>query len=238
MSRFRMLRIAAISWLPVFAMVAGAYGAQPYNVATDWAATYPTTNSVGALTSATWGPTGAADKGWSSGVFSWNWTNSTAVTFNPANNNVQYLATYYNPSTGYETSGSATNQVATFTYTVPFQAYQLNPGQTIHVATSPVVSVMSNSGNISETGQAVKLPTNWTATNTTTSGSVQEIGKAEGIGFIATEYGFRTTASGTMKDGGGTVQDQLAGAFTTTAPPTRSVRASRRRTVLPAPWTT
>ena len=74
MSRFRMLRLAAISWLPVFAMVAAAHG-QAYNVATDWASTYPTTASVAASTTASWG----LNHAWSSGVFSWNWTNSTAV---------------------------------------------------------------------------------------------------------------------------------------------------------------
>ena len=44
MSRFRMLRFAAISWLPLFSMVAGAQA--QYNVASDWLSTYPTTTAI------------------------------------------------------------------------------------------------------------------------------------------------------------------------------------------------
>jgi PEP-CTERM motif len=206
MNQSKMFRLTALSGLVSLSLL-GVAQAQVYNVATDWASTYPTSASVVASTSATWG-TGHV---WSAGVFSFNWTNESNVTFNPPNGNVQYLATYYNPTTAAETSAGTT--VATFTYTVPFQAYQLNPGSTIHVATSPEVSAQSNSGFTSVTGQAVKLPTGWTATNTTTTGSIQEVAKAAGSGFVATEVGFTTSHSGTMKDGGGTVQDQLAGAF-------------------------
>jgi PEP-CTERM motif len=208
MSRSRMFRLTALSGLMSLSLFAVARAQDPaYNVATDWASTYANSAAVVASTSATWG----AGHVWSAGVFSFNWTNESNVTFNPPNGNVQYLATYYNPTTAAETSAGTT--VATFTYTVPFQAYQLNPGSTIHVATSPEVSAQSNSGFTSVTGQAVKLPTGWTATNTTTTGSIQEVAKAAGSGFVATEVGFTTSHSGTMKDGGGTVQDQLAGAF-------------------------
>ena len=106
------------------------------NVATDWLATYPTTAAMSAAHTATWGnPANTGGTGiWSAGSLSCNWTNVRSSTYGGANYNI--LPTYYNASTGYLNSGgsnTAATQVATYTYTVPFQAYQFNPGQTNQV---------------------------------------------------------------------------------------------------------
>lgn len=74
----------------------------------------------------------------------WNWTNGPIYTSatgyqhaTQGSGNIQNLTTYYTPNTtGYETTGTSTNvsDIGTYTYTVPFQTYQLNPGSTINMA--------------------------------------------------------------------------------------------------------
>ena len=56
MKRFQIFGLAAISWLPLFAMVnpVSAHN-KTYNVSTDWLATYPSSTSILATHSATWG---------------------------------------------------------------------------------------------------------------------------------------------------------------------------------------
>ena len=87
MRRLRMLRFAAISWLPLFSLGVGAQ-AQTYNAATDWLSTFPTTASVSAATTATWGVGNA----WSAGEPSYNWTNQPAA---KGNSSLQSVPTFY-----------------------------------------------------------------------------------------------------------------------------------------------
>jgi PEP-CTERM motif len=231
MSRSRMLRFAAISWLPLFSMVAGAQAQIPqvYNVASDWLSTYATSTALKSATSATWGPTATTHVGWSAGSMSSNWSNSPIVlspTFSSATQNgVGYntLATYYNASTGYLTSGTASatysNQqnVATYTYTVPFQTYQLNPGATINMNMGITTTEQVASAFTASAGEKVTLPTSWTNTGAGT-GVVQGIGAVESIPSAGTTAGFTTTAFNIQKsfsDGqnGNTVPDTVPGVF-------------------------
>ncbi len=62
MTKSRIVRFAACSWLPagvlcVFAL-AGFAQAQTFNVQSDWATTYPTSTAVQSSHSATWGAGG------------------------------------------------------------------------------------------------------------------------------------------------------------------------------------
>ena len=62
MSRLRILGFAAISWLPLFAMVTSAQAQVPFtsNLASDWLATFPTTATLQTSNHASWGsPTNA-----------------------------------------------------------------------------------------------------------------------------------------------------------------------------------
>ena len=127
MSRSRISLLAAISWLPLLALGSFAQAQDPtYNVASDWGTTYPTTASIASTTSATWG----AGSVWSAGEMSFN-------VRQVAGTNSNNITSYYTANTvGYLNSGVG-NTTATYTYTVPFQTYQLNPGQTIQQQVGP-----------------------------------------------------------------------------------------------------
>jgi hypothetical protein len=216
----KIVRFAAYSWLPVFAL-AGMAQATTYNVSTDWAAQYPTSTAVQAATSATWGAGGV----WSAGEMSYNWTNGPAYTsgngYNHAiqgSNNIQNLTTYYSPSTGYETSGSSStvSNVATYNYTVPFQTYQFNPGTTIHQAVGQTLTEQLASGFNAYAGEKITLPAGWTSDGAA-SGTIQEVNHVENI-QSSSAYGFTTSAfalSGKFSDGatGNTVPSGVAGVF-------------------------
>ena len=164
MSRLR-IKFAAITWLSLIAMAASAQAQVPFtsNLATDWLSTFPTTAAMAAATHSTWG--NAANVGgttiWSAGNLSYNWTNVESSTYMGAN--WEYLPTYYSASTGYATSG-ATN-IATYTYTVPFQAYQFTPGHTNQVAVSPNMTQQVTSKLLTPGGAGVTLPSGWTVTS-------------------------------------------------------------------------
>ena len=162
MSRKKLLGFAAISWLPLFSLVGAASASNLFDAATEWKSTYATQSAVAAATAASWG---VADNHstWSAGEFSWNWTNQEAGNGTAS---TQILTDYYLPSTGYETNQS-TNE-ATYYYTVPFQAYTFNPGQTNQVAVGPTVVNQINYGK-GPTGlggggsqSALKLPSGTT----------------------------------------------------------------------------
>jgi PEP-CTERM motif-containing protein len=219
MSRSRILVIAAISWLPVFAIAAAANAQTTYNAATDWKSSYATTAAAGAATTATWG-TQAQDPGaWSAGVMSWNWTNQIAVQGGPSE---QALTTYYNANTvGTETSGGTVK--ASFTYTVPFQAYQLNPGSSFQQAvgqtfTQQIASGFKPEKNGGADSSAITLPTGITSAGATT-GLLNEVGAVKQNSSVTTSWGFTTSAyavgsKNTFNDGDGSVQDSsLAGVF-------------------------
>lgn len=55
MSRSKLLRFAAISWLPLFLLVASAQAQNTFNAATDWKSTYATTAAVNSAASPVWG---------------------------------------------------------------------------------------------------------------------------------------------------------------------------------------
>ena len=203
-------------------MVAGAQAQVPFtsNVATDWVATYSTTTAMSHATSATWGnPANTGGTGiWSAGEMSWDWTNVRSSTYNGANYNI--LPTYYNATTGYLNSGgsnSAATQVATYTYTVPFQTYQLNPGQTNQVQVGPALTQQVTHTTLDDITKAVTLPSGWTvSSNTTTSGTLQQIGAVKELTNSGNIQGFTTTAwnlSNTFNNGQNTEQTSVPGVF-------------------------
>jgi hypothetical protein len=206
MSRFK---IGATSWLLTLAL-AGFAHAQTYNVASDWATTYPTSTVLQAATSASWGPSAPLSGVWGSGAFSYNWTNQE----NGTGGNIQYLPTYYGTtSTGYETSGGT--NVATFDYSVPFAAYQYNPGSTLNVATSPALAAQISSGFKGIGGTAMTVPAAFAVTGTTTTGNIKEVAHVE-TGGTTSELGFTTTAasiSSKFNDSSGSVQDLVPGVY-------------------------
>src|ERR1700722_7815059 len=218
MSRSRMLRFAAISWLPLFSMVAGAQAQTTtvYNVASDWLSTYPTSTALKSATTSTWGPTVTSHAGWSSGSMSSNWSN--VLTPN-APNGVGYdtLATYYSASTGYTTSGSSETRIGTYTYTVPFQTYQLNPGATVTMNMGTVTTQQLANAQNAASGEKITLPTSWTSSGAAT-GTVVGVAAVESIPSAGTTAGFTTTAFNIQKsfsDGasGNTVPDVVPGVF-------------------------
>jgi hypothetical protein len=218
MSRSRMLRFAAISWLPLFSMVAGAQAQTPqtYNVASDWLATYPTSTALKSATTATWGPTATSHAGWSAGSMSSNWANN--ITGVNATTGVGYevLPTYYNPSTGYATSGSDV-RIATYTYTVPFQTYQFNPGATLTMNMGITTTEQLANAQNASSGEKITLPASWTS-NGAATGTVNGIAAVESIPSAGTTAGFTTTAFNIQKsfsDGasGNTVPDTVPGVF-------------------------
>jgi PEP-CTERM motif len=213
MSRFRMLRFAAMSWLPLFSLVASSQvHAQTFNAATNWLATYPTTASVGAATTATWG----AGSAWSAGELSYNWTNQAAA---KGNSSLQSVPTFYLPSTGYLTSGTnGATQIATYTYTVPFQAYQFNPGATIHQQVGETLTQQIASGQKPIDGSAaITLPANTTVFGSAANGTLQQIAAVKDFASATSTIGFSTTSfnpsGGTFNDGQGSVQDSGPGVW-------------------------
>jgi hypothetical protein len=212
MSRFKLLGFAAISWLSLFSLAASARAAT-YDMAGDWASTYAGTAAVAASSTPTWGAGGA----WAAGELSWNWTNQQAVV---GNSSLQALTTYYLPSTGYQTSG-ATIQ-ATYTYTVPFQAYQFTPGATIHQQTGETYTAQIASGHDPEKNggsdsSSLTLPSGDTSGGAT-SGYIVEVGKATTVPGVTGAAGFTTTAyaptsMNSFNDGDGTEQGETAGVF-------------------------
>ena len=81
----------------VLAIITSAQAQVPFtsNVSTDWLATYPTTATMAAATSATW-----AGEELELGQMSHNWTNFEG-TSSPGGPNYEILPTYYNASSGY-----------------------------------------------------------------------------------------------------------------------------------------
>jgi len=231
MSRFRIVRFAATSWLALFLLVASAQAQDPaYDMAATWLSTYPTSTSLNASHSATWGQAYPTSTGgiWAAGSLSSNWSNNPATvspSFSSAiqgSQNYNTLATYYRSnSVGFQTSGTAgtagpISNVASFTYTVPFQAYQLNPGATINMNMGVTTTEQLSTTNIANAGEKITLPTSWTSAGATT-GVVTGIGAIENIKSTSA-YGFTTTAFNIQKsfsDGqsGNTVPDVVPGVF-------------------------
>ncbi len=183
--------------------------AQTYNVANDWLTTYPTTTALNAATTATWG----VGHAWSAGQLSSNWTGNNSAVYNGPGFNI--LPTYYNPSTGYLNSGGT--QVGTFTYTVPFQAYQLNPGSTIHLAVGTALTEQISSGLLPFAGanSALTLPTNTTVFGSASSGLLQEVGKISSYATATNVKGFDTTSwtTSSFHDGTDSILNSPAGVF-------------------------
>ena len=207
MSRFRTLRFSAMSALVLSSLVASAQAQVPFtsNAATDWLATYPTTASVGSATSATWGnPANTGGTGiWSAGSLSYNWTNEAAAT---NNSGLQIIPTFYQASTGDLTSGSTVE--GTYIYTVPFQAYQFNPGTTFNQAVGQTLTEQFAynkpiDGGVAG-GPSFTLPTGMTS-NGAASGTLQEVAAVKDFPSATSVIGFSTTAfaptSGTFNDG-------------------------------------
>jgi hypothetical protein len=205
----RSFRLVALSGALVLANLATAQAQVTYNAATNWLSTFPTTASVNSATSATWGtayPTSPQGI-WSAGGLSWNWTNEAATVSNP--NSLQLIPTYYKANTvGSLTSGSAGGTVTgTVTYTVPFQAYQYNPGTTLNVAvgqtlTQQLAKNTTIAGGTGSTG--FTLPAGFTSEGTT-SGLLQEVAAVKDYSSATSVIGFSTTefnpASNTFNDG-------------------------------------
>jgi len=194
-------------------MVAGASAQDPsYNAAVDWHTTYATTAAVAAATQATWG----AGNVWSAGALSYNWTNQEAVV---GGSSLQQLTTYYNANTtGNETSGATIK--ASFTYTVPFQAYQFNPGVTFHQMVGTTLTEQIASGFKPEKAggsdsSSITLPTGITSGGAA-SGYLQEIGAVEKPAGQNNVSGFLITADNASKsfsDGDGSVQAATAAVY-------------------------
>ena len=182
MSRYK---FAVSTSLLVFSLAGIARAQDPtYNVASDWATTYPNTTVLNSATTATWGAGGA----WSAGELSFNWTNYSGQT--------NTLQTYYSatPTVASATDNSST--VHTYTYTVPFQAYQLNPGATIQQQIGAV------SGNIlaghwkTAQGSTIGLNGSEVGVGTTTSGYLQEIAHVENVASRSTTAATGFTTNG------------------------------------------
>ncbi len=216
MSRFRTLKLSASAWLLLFSWVASAQAQIPFtsNAATDWLATFPTTASVGAATSASWGnPANTGGHGiWSAGELSYNWTDKAAAV---GNGSLMLVPTFYLPSTGYVNSGSTIE--ATYTYTVPFQAYQFNPGTTIHqmVGETLTQQLAYNKPPIGGTAD-ITLPAN-TTSGGAASGYLQQTAAVKDFASATSVIGFSTTSfnpsGGTFNDGTGSVQDSGPGVW-------------------------
>jgi hypothetical protein len=194
-------------------MVASASAQDPtYNAAADWLSTYGNTAAVVASNHASWG----AGNVWSAGELSYNWTNQEAIV---GGSSLQQLTTYYNANTtGNETSGATIK--ATFTYTVPFQAYQFNPGVTFQQMVGQTLTEQIASGFRPEKAggsdsSAITLPSGITSGGAA-SGYLQEIGAAKTDTGQANVAGFSTTAdnaSNKFSDGDGSVQASTAAVF-------------------------
>ena len=213
---FRILGLAAISWLPLFSLVAVAQAQshETFNVSTDWLATYPTSTAILATHTATWGGGGA----WSAGVMSSNWAN-TQTTPTYQGPGYEDLTTYYNSTTSYLNSGASV--VATYTSTVPFQTYQLNPGSTINLNVGIATTEQASYAGKAWSGakNALTLPSSVTSQGAA-SGIFREVGGVEQVhtnsgGADASTYGFDVVGYGTgsFKAGNESIQDTPAGVF-------------------------
>ncbi len=139
-------------------MVANAQAQhQTYNVSTDWLASYATTGRdvlgklrhLGTDGYPTRSPAGRCR------IVEFQLDQRQLVHLRrSANYNI--LPTYYNASTGYLNSG--TTQVGTYTYTVPFKAYQFNPGQTNAVAVGEALTQQIAHTTLHDIEQALTLP--------------------------------------------------------------------------------
>ncbi len=210
----RALGFVAIGSLAIFSTFT-AVQAQVYDSSANWLSTYPTTTSIASATSATWG-TGHV---WSAGQMSSNFSNLQST---PAYQGAGYedLTTYYNANTvGYLNSSDSV--VASYTYTVPFQTYQLNPGTTINLAVGQAMTEQVASGYKAYSGasNALSLPSALT-TEGATSGLLREVAGVEqfhnSLGTAqAGIYGFDVAGYGTgsFKDGLTSIQGTPAGVF-------------------------
>jgi hypothetical protein len=208
-----------MSWLALFAVATSASAGTPtvFNAQSDWLASYPTTASALAATHATWGTQAVDPNAWSAGVMSWNWTNQQGNTGTPFS--IQTFGSYYTPNTtGVETSGGTVK--ATFTYTVPWTAYQLNPGSSFQQAVGTTFTEQVASGFKPEKAGgadagAITLPSGFTSGGATT-GVLNEVGVARANTSTTTAVGFTTTAynvSNSFNDGDGSVRATVAGIF-------------------------
>ncbi|HTU26304.1 MAG TPA: hypothetical protein VMF30_12940, partial [Pirellulales bacterium] len=184
-----------------------------------------TSAALAAATTATWNPTWNSNTngGWSAGEMSWNWTNGpTYISGNythatQGGPDFQNLTTYYNAnSVGHETGGNGSTILSTYTYTVPFQTYQFNPGSTINQAVGLTVTGQLAAATDAYAGEKITLPSNWVS-NGSTSGTIEEVSHTENIAS-SSAYGFTTTGFNLQKsfdDGasGNTVQDGVPGVF-------------------------
>ena len=155
-----------------------------------------------------------------------NWSNSpvcVSPSYTSANQGgigYNILSTYYKSnSTGYLTSGTATAPVitGTYTYTVPFQTYQFNPGTTINMNMGVTTTEQLAAATVSYAGEKITLPSGWTSQGAAT-GIVQAVAAVENIPSAGTTYGFTTTAFNIQKsfsDGqaGNTTPDVVPGVF-------------------------
>lgn len=208
MSRFGTLRLWAVASLPLFSLVAVAQ-AQTYNAATNWLSTFPTTAAVASATSATWGPGNV----WSTGELSWNWTNQAATT---GNSSLQLIPTYYLPnSVGTVTNGNSLT--ASYTYTVPYQTYQFNPGSAIQQQVGQTLTQQIAAGTDPRGGNAaITLPANVTSGGAA-SGYLNEVAAVKTYPSDTSVIGFTTTGwnpqGGSFNDGQSSTQDSFSGAW-------------------------
>jgi hypothetical protein len=213
MKRSTFFRRGALSWLPWLSMAVVAQ-AQSYDVSKDWLTSYPTTTAIAAATSSTWG----AGSAWSAGQMSSNWANTqTQPTYLGAG--YEDLTTYYKPTTSFLNSGASV--VATYSSTVPFQTYQLNPGSTINLAVGQAMTEQVASGFKPYNGgaNAITFPSALVSQGAA-SGVVKEVAAVEQLhnvigSAIKGIYGFDVVGYGTgsFKNGSGSVQSTPAGVF-------------------------
>jgi PEP-CTERM motif len=208
MKRFRFRALIALASVPSLLMFATAQ-ATTYNAATNWLSTYPTSASVVSSTSATWG----AGSAWSAGELSWNWTNQAATV---GNSSLQLIPTFYSPnSVGTVTNGSTLT--ATYTYTVPYQTYQLNPGSSIQQQVGETFTQQIAAGTAPRGGNhAITLPTNVTSGGAA-SGYLNEVAAVKAYPNSASTVGFTTTGyspqSGKFNDGQSSTQSSFSGVW-------------------------
>ena len=139
-----------------------------------------------------------------------------------AHGNLQTLTSYYNPNTtGNLTSGNTV--LETFTYTVPFQAYQFDPGSTINQQVGQTFTQQLASGLKPEEfspsdAHAITLPAGFVSGGAS-SGYVTEVGAVR-PGYLTDTHveGFTTTGyfggeAKTFNDGSGTELDATSGVF-------------------------
>jgi PEP-CTERM motif len=204
----------AASGLALLAIVSVANAQTNYDSSANWLSTYPTTTAINAATTSTWG-TGSV---WSAGIMSSQFAN-TQTTPTYQGPGYEDLTTYYSPTTSYLNSGATV--VATYTSTVPFTTYQLNPGTTlnVNVGIATTEQAASTAKAWSGASNALTLPSSFTTEGAAT-GLVKEVTAVEpgvsrtgsaiaGIrGFDIVGYG-----TGSFKDGSTSIQDTPAGVF-------------------------